>query len=320
LLTITAKEESVGGLDYTSARMRSLGKCDWTFGHMEMRAKMPIGQGMWPAFWMLSSDTSIYGQWAASGEIDIVEYLGDDPDEIFGSIHYDASFPGNVLSSTSYILPGPPNFNDDFHTFSIEWENGEIRWYVDGVQYASRDNWFSTGGPFPAPFDVDFHVLLNLAVGGNLPGPPDPTTVFPQEYVIDYVRVYQQPNDVPVVAITSPMNTDVITPGDDLTITVSATDADGTNQNVEFFQDAARLGEDNSAAYEITVPGVAAGCYTLKARARRLRRTRVGRPGRYHGGRKLPAGAVPHDASGNSRHGRGRKLRPRRSGCCLQRQ
>ena len=106
---------------------------------------------------------------------------------------------------------------------------GEIRWYIDGVQFASRDNWFSTGGPFPAPFDVDFHLLLNLAVGGNLPGPPDGTTVFPQEYVVDYVRVYQVPNDPPTVEITSPTASDTLTPGDDLTITVSATD-DGAIQ------------------------------------------------------------------------------------------
>ena len=136
--------------------MRSLGKGDWTFGRMEMRAKMPIGQGLWPAFWMLASDTSIYGPWAASGEIDIMEYLGSDPDGIFGTIHYGASFPGNVFSSTPFTLANG-TFNDDFHTFAIEWENGEIRWYVDGVQYASRSSWFSTGGPFPAPFDWARH-------------------------------------------------------------------------------------------------------------------------------------------------------------------
>jgi beta-glucanase (GH16 family) len=265
-LTITAKEEAVGGLDYTSSRLRSLGKGDWTFGRMEMRAKMPIGQGLWPAFWMLSSDTSIYGPWAASGEIDIVEYIGSDPNRIFGTIHYGASFPGNVFSSTDYFLPSG-TFNDDFHEFAMEWEFGEIRWYVDGVLFASRDNWFSTGGPFPAPFDVDFHLLLNLAVGGNLPGPPDPTTVFPQEYVIDYVRVYQVPNDPPIVEITSPTASDLITPGDDLTITVSATD-DGAVQYVEFLQDAAKLGEDAAAPFELTVPNVAAGCYSLRARAR----------------------------------------------------
>ena len=265
-MTITAREESVGGLNYTSSRLRSLGKGDWTFGRMEMRAKMPIGQGLWPAFWMLSSDPSIYGPWAASGEIDIVEYIGSDPNRIFGTIHYGASFPGNVFTSTDYFLPSG-TFNDDFHEFAVEWEQGEIRWYVDGMLYATQNSWFSTGGPFPAPFDVDFHLLLNLAVGGNLPGPPDATTVFPQEYVIDYVRVYQVPNDPPVVSITSPTSTDVIAPGADLTITVSATD-DGTVQQVQFLQDNAVLGEDAAPPYELTIPNVAAGCYTLKARAR----------------------------------------------------
>jgi beta-glucanase (GH16 family) len=265
-LTITAREESAGGLDYTSARMRSLDKGDWTFGRMEMRAKMPVGKGLWPAFWMLSSDPSIYGPWAASGEIDIVEYLGDDPSEIFGTIHYGASFPGNVFSGTPYRLPAG-NFNEDFHLFAIEWENGEIRWYVDDILYATKDSWFSTGGSFPAPFDVDFHLLLNLAVGGNLPGPPDATTVFPQEYVIDYVRVYQVPNEPPQVAITSPSEFDTLIPGEDLTITVDATD-DGSIQKVEFLQGSALLGEDDTAPYELTVAGVQAGCYELRARAR----------------------------------------------------
>lgn len=266
-LTITAREESVGGSSYTSARMRSLGKGDWTFGRMEMRARMPIGQGIWPAFWMLPSDSS-YGTWAASGEIDIVEYIGSQPYRIFGTIHYGGSWPGNVFSSTDYVLPSG-TFHDDFHVFAVEWELGEIRWYVDDVPFATRNNWFSTGGPFPAPFDVDFHVLLNLAVGGNLPGPPNAATVFPQDYVIDYVRVYQVPS---AVAITSPTADDVITPGDDLTIAASVAD-DGSIQLVEFLQDSAVLGEDTAPPYEWTVPNVAAGCYTLRARARDERGT-----------------------------------------------
>jgi beta-glucanase (GH16 family) len=261
LLTITAKEESVADYDYTSARMRSLGKGDWTFGRMEMRAKMPIGQGLWPAFWMLPSD-SIYGTWAASGEIDIVEYIGSHPYRILGTIHYGGPWPYNVYSSNNYFLTGGW-FSDDFHVFAVEWELGEIRWYVDGELYGTRTHWFSTGGPFPAPFDVDFHLLLNLAVGGNLPGPPNAATEFPQEYVIDYVRVYQVPPDV---AITSPAAGDVITPGDDLTITASVRD-DSTVELVQFLQGNAVLGEDATPPYELTVPYVAAGCYTLTARA-----------------------------------------------------
>ena len=260
-LTITAKEESVGGRDYTSARMRSLGKGDWTFGRMEMRARMPIGKGLWQAFWMLPSDTR-YGTWAASGEIDIVEYVGSRPYRILGTIHYGRPWPGNVYSTSDYDLPSG-TFHDDFHVFAVEWEYGEIRWYVDGLLFATRTYWFSTGGPFPAPFDVDFHLLLNLAVGGNLPGPPNGSTVFPQEYVIDYVRVYQVP---PAVAITSPTAADVLTPGDDLTITASATD-DSWIRVVQFLQGSAVLGEDTTPPYELTVPGVAAGCYSLRARA-----------------------------------------------------
>jgi beta-glucanase (GH16 family) len=260
-LTITAKEESVGGSDYTSARMRSLGNGDWTFGRMEMRARMPIGQGLWPAFWMLPSD-SIYGGWAASGEIDIVEYIGSQPDRIFGTIHYGAPWPFNFHSTASYFLPSG-TFHDDFHVFALEWELGEIRWYVDGMLYSTRNSWFSTGGPFPAPFDVDFHLLLNLAVGGNLPGPPNFWTVFPQEFVIDYVRVYQMPS---VVEITSPTAGDGLAPGDDLTITADTHDGVSI-QRVEFLQDKAVLGEDTTPPYELTVPNVAAGCYTLTARA-----------------------------------------------------
>jgi beta-glucanase (GH16 family) len=265
-LIVTAKEESFGGLDYTSTRMRSLDKGDWTFGRMEVRARMPIGQGLWPAFWMLPSDSSIYGTWAASGEIDIVEYLGSEPERVLGTIHYGGSYPANVWSSSDYILSSG-TFNDDFHVFAVEWEHGEIRWYVDGIRYATRTNWYSTGGPFPAPFDIDFHLLLNLAVGGNLPGPPDATTVFPQEYVIDYVRVYQVTNETPEVVITSPTADDVITPGDDLTITLSVID-DGSIELVQFLQDSAILGETTVPPFELTVPAVAAGCYSLTARAR----------------------------------------------------
>jgi beta-glucanase (GH16 family) len=261
-LTIAAREESVGGRDYSSARLRSAGKGDWTYGRMEMRAKMPVGQGLWPAFWMLPSD-SIYGTWAASGEIDIVEYVGSRPDRIFGTIHYGGPWPRNVYSSTSYFLPGG-TFHDDFHVFALEWEPGELRWYVDGEPFAVRRSWYSTGGPFPAPFDADFHLLLNLAVGGNLPGPPGPATVFPQEYVIDYVRVYQVP---PTVTITSPTADDEIEPGALLTITAEVEDQAST-QVVEFLQDRAVLGEAPAPPYELTVPAVAPGCYTLRARAR----------------------------------------------------
>jgi len=193
LLTIAAKQESYGGQNYTSARLRSLNLGDWTYGRIEMRAKLPIGQGMWPAFWMLPT-ASPYGGWAASGEIDIMEAVGSDPARVFGTLHYGDAWPNNVSSQSGpgYRLSSG-SFNDAFHTFALEWEPGEMRWFVDGQLYSAQNDWYSVAGAYPAPFDVNFHLLLNLAVGGNLPGPPDGTTVFPQEYVIDYVRVYQKP-------------------------------------------------------------------------------------------------------------------------------
>ncbi|NNE43530.1 MAG: family 16 glycosylhydrolase [Gemmatimonadetes bacterium] len=200
-LTITAKQEIFGNRLYTSARLRTLNQGDWERGRFEMRAKMPIGQGLWPAFWMLPTD-SVYGTWAASGEIDIMEYLGHKPFEVLGTLHYGDTAPGNVFSGNTYVKPGPDNFNDGFHDFALEWDECEMRWYVDGLHYATQASWYTVGEPWPAPFDERFHILLNLAVGGNLPGPPDTSTVFPAEMVVDYVRVYQLPDQVDLQACT----------------------------------------------------------------------------------------------------------------------
>ncbi|MFK8032428.1 MAG: family 16 glycosylhydrolase [Gammaproteobacteria bacterium] len=196
VLTITAKNDGFAGYNYTSTRIRSLNKGDFTYGRFEMRAKLPTSQGMWPAFWMLPTDSSIYGTWAASGEIDVMEATGDEPDRILGTIHYGGTFPANTFSGESTNLP-TGSANAEFHTYAVEWQEGQIRWYIDDVLYAVQTAWYSESGPFPAPFDVDFHMLLNLAVGGFLPGNPDSTTVFPMDYVIDYVRVYELPPEVP---------------------------------------------------------------------------------------------------------------------------
>lgn len=195
-LTIQARQQSVGGKSYTSARLRSRGKADFLYGRFEMRARLPVGKGIWPAFWMLPSDTSIYGVWAASGEIDIVESIGGD--NIYGTIHYGGTFPDNIYSGSVTSLP--TGTAGEFHVYAVEWEPTEIRWYVDGQLYGTKSTWYSTAGAYPAPFDVDFHLLLNLAVGGNFPGNPDGSTVFPQAYVVDYVRVYQQAPPNPQLA------------------------------------------------------------------------------------------------------------------------
>jgi beta-glucanase (GH16 family) len=190
VLTITARRESVGMKSYTSARLRTAGKGDWKYARVEARARLPEGQGFWPAIWMLPTD-NVYGGWAASGEIDIMELLGHEPATIHGTIHYGGEWPNNQQTGTSFTLASG-TFSEDFHVFALEWEEGVIRWYVDGELYQTVTQWSTAGFQFPAPFNQRFHLLVNLAVGGSWPGAPDETTVFPQEMVVDWIRVYQR--------------------------------------------------------------------------------------------------------------------------------
>ena len=192
-LHIVVRAESVGGYNYTSARLRTKNKRDFKYGKIKARIKLPTSKGMWPAFWMLPT-AEVYGAWAASGEIDIAEaQIRDFPKQIIQSIHYGGVWPDN-LSTTWYHSQGSgPNtvdFSQAFHVYAIQWEANQIRWYVDGVNTFSTSSWSSTGGPYPAPFDQLFHILLNVAVGGAAPTPGQ-GTVLPQEMLVDYVRVYQ---------------------------------------------------------------------------------------------------------------------------------
>lgn len=196
-LHIVAREERFvgpeGARDHTSARLRTRLKGDWLYGRFEIRARLPFGQGLWPAIWMLPTD-NVYGGWAASGEIDIMELVGHRPDEVLGTLHYGAAWPKNTHTGETWKLPaGQGTFADRFHDFAIEWEPGEIRWYVDGLHTQTQRVWRAEGAAFPAPFDQRFHLLLNVAVGGKLPGNPDATTVFPQVMSVEHVRVYQRP-------------------------------------------------------------------------------------------------------------------------------
>jgi len=163
---------------------------DWKYGRFEIKAKLPYGQGLWPAIWMLPTDW-VYGGWAASGEIDIMELVGNDPATVYGTLHYGGAYPDNVHTGASYKLDFG-NFALDFHVFALEWDATEIRWYVDDSLYQVQREWYSHGNDYPAPFNQRFHLLLNVAVGGNWPGNPDNTTSFPQKMEVDYVRVYQK--------------------------------------------------------------------------------------------------------------------------------
>ncbi len=185
VLKMTARLESVGGSIYTSGRINTKGKQDFRFGYLEARIKLPAGGGLWPAFWMLSTDEE-YGGWPRSGEIDIMEWVGNDPSKVFGTIHFGNDFPNNSFTgvSLSRVLT---NFTDDFHTFAVTWTNSEITWFVDGYAYGSKTR--SDVAPLLWPFDKDFHFLLNVAVGGTLGGTVD-NTALPATMEVDYVRVY----------------------------------------------------------------------------------------------------------------------------------
>jgi beta-glucanase (GH16 family) len=191
-LVIEARAEKYKGADgvskdYTSARIKTLGKFARTYGRFESRLKMPAGQGMWPAFWMMGDDIDRVG-WPTCGEIDIMENIGKEPSVNHGSIH-GPGFTGDVGIEAHYTLPGGKKFSDDFHTYAMEWEPDVIRFYVDDVLYATETKTSLRAGQRWA-FDHPFFLLLNVAVGGDWPGSPDASTKFPQTMLVDYVRVY----------------------------------------------------------------------------------------------------------------------------------
>lgn len=262
-LTITAREESFGGYEYTSARMRTYNKGDWLYGRVEIRARLPRGQGLWPAIWMMPTE-SAYGGWAASGEIDIMELRGRVPNVVQGTIFYGASFPGQVHTWESYTLPAG-DFSDDFHVFALEWDPWELRWYVDDALYRTERSWFTESAPYPAPFDRRFHLILNVAVGGNFDGPPDATTRFPQTMEVDYVRVHRAANADPVVSLTEPVEGQAFTAGSTMSMKAGATGPDGILRQVEFYQEDGLLGTVRQAPYELAVGNLATGCYSVRA-------------------------------------------------------
>lgn len=264
-LVIEARRESFSGRNYTSARLRTMNLGDWAYGRFEMRAKLPTGKGLWPAFWLLPTQNS-YGGWAASGEIDIMELVGHQPDIVHGTLHYGGAWPNNVFSGASYQL-GSGSFADDLHVFALEWEPDEMRWYVDGKLYQTQRVWWSAGAPYPAPFDRRFHLLLNVAVGGNWPGSPDASTVFPQRLVADYVRVYRDKNEPPSVVVTSPAANATLDPGTPLTLAADAGDTDGSVRFVTFYQDGAVIGADSTAPYTLNLTEAQPGCYIVRAAA-----------------------------------------------------
>lgn len=185
-LVIEARKEKYEGKDYTSARIKTAGLKETRYGRYEARIKVPKGQGIWPAFWMLGADIKQVG-WPQSGEIDIMEIIGKEPANTYGTLH-GPGYSGEHGFSRANALDGA-EYGDDFHVFAVEWEPNRIRWYRDGVHFHTATPQTVKGAWV---FEHPFFVLLNLAVGGYWPGYPDASTPFPRQMLVDYVRVYQR--------------------------------------------------------------------------------------------------------------------------------
>lgn len=190
VLILTAIKESYQGSGYTSARISTENLFEQEYGRFEARIKLPTGKGIWPAFWLVGNDCDT-NPWPACGEIDIMEYLGDQPTVVFGSVH-GPEFSGGESISKKYELQ-KDRFDTSFHIFGIEWSPNSINYYVDGDLYQSitpADIDSETDATGEWVFNRPFYIILNIAVGGNLPGAPDANTIFPQRMLVDYVRVY----------------------------------------------------------------------------------------------------------------------------------
>jgi len=186
-LRITAIKEEYAGSHYTSARLITKGKGDWLYGRMEIKAKLPDGRGMWPAIWMLPTDWQ-YGGWPKSGEIDIMENVGYDPYVIVASAHTESY--NHVLGTQKSSRMTVNTCYSDYHVYSLEWDETEYRVYVDESLYFTFRN--EGTGYKVWPFDKRFHILLNVAVGGNWGGAQGiDESIFPRSMMVDYVRVYQ---------------------------------------------------------------------------------------------------------------------------------
>ena len=184
-LHIVAREESISGYNYTSARIKTQTLQNFTYGKIETRLKVPVDQGLWPAFWMLGENITSVG-WPKCGEIDIMEHVNNEL-QIHGTIHFDM---------WGHTYKGDKEFTDasQFHVYAIEWDENNIKWFLDGVQFHSE--YIGETSVSREEFHTPFFLLLNLAIGGNWPGSPDATTSFPATMMVDYVRVYQKTNEV----------------------------------------------------------------------------------------------------------------------------
>ncbi len=260
-LIIEARKESGFSRDYTSARLVSKGKGDWKYGRIEVRVKLPEGRGTWPAIWMLPTESDYgNGGWPDTGEIDILEHVGHNPKTVHATVHTDKY---NHLSGTQkggqiHVA----TFNEEFHTYVAEWTPNIIEVSADGTVFFRFRNDGRSWSYWP--FDQPFHLLFNIAIGGSWGGQQGvDDSIFPQQMIIDYVRVYRN-TGVPRIAFTAPSS---VQPGGQLMISAEASDPEGDLSTVSIMQGDGRLATFDAPPYALTIEDAQPGCYLLSAEA-----------------------------------------------------
>jgi beta-glucanase (GH16 family) len=190
-LVLQAQKEKYSGEQYTSTQVSSRNMGHWKYGRFDIRAKLPYGQGMWPAIWMMPNNPA-YGGWPRSGEIDIMENLGNNTRLFYSTLHHSIT---NEMLQGTYTTPVGQSLSDTFHVYTMIWDTGSFAFYIDSVHnYYNTKTWSPSNVAYPKPFDQTFFMMFDLAVGGSWGGLPDSTTVFPQKMLVDWIRVYKRDN------------------------------------------------------------------------------------------------------------------------------
>ena len=198
-LALQAREETYGGKPYTSTQVSTRNKAYWKYGRFDIRAKLPYGQGMWPAIWMMPNNPA-YGGWPRSGEIDIMENLGHEPWLLYSTLHHSAD---NQMLHGTWTAPEGQSLSDTFHVYTMIWDTGSFSFYVDSIHnYYNCTSWSPTNVSYPKPFDQSYFMMFDLAIGGSWGGAPDASTIFPQKMLVDWIRVYKR--DTTTTAIRRP--------------------------------------------------------------------------------------------------------------------
>lgn len=256
---------------YSSGKINTKNHFTLTYGRVDFRAKLPIGNGIWPALWMLPQD-SPYGTWAASGEIDVMEARGRLPGSTSGAVHFGGTWPANRHISGEYHFPQGQTINNDYHVYSVVWEEDNIKWYVDGKFFfkVTNEQWYSLAAPNNpnAPFDQPFYLIMNLALGGNFDGgiSPGPSDI-PATMQVDYVRVYKEnggsnPGNVPVTGVTLNPATAQVEVGQTLQLNASTAPSNASNKQVTWSVSGSGIA---SVSQNGLVTGLAPGTATVTA-------------------------------------------------------